>query len=96
MQKATHLIMGIETMQRFLSEKKERIQHALTQLQEAVAYLQEEVASLDALLSVPELQPIQQAGSMSRGVGNHRVWLLWRCVRHREPMELQAANDRME
>jgi transcriptional regulator with XRE-family HTH domain len=63
LQKATALITGIDTLQVFLHEKKERIQHGLAQFQDAIARLQEEVASIDALLSFPELQRIQQANN---------------------------------
>ena len=62
-QKATHLIAGLETLQGFFREKKARLRHGLAQFQEAVVQLQEEVASIDALLSSPELQRIQQATS---------------------------------
>jgi transcriptional regulator with XRE-family HTH domain len=50
-QKATQAIAGIETMQVFLLEKKERIQHTLVQFQDAVARLQEEVTSIDSRCS---------------------------------------------
>src|SRR5581483_4051111 len=35
-------------------------------------------------------------GSMSSSVGNDRAWLLFRCGRHRELVELETANDSIE